>query len=84
MATRKRKANPAESELVAPVTYRAEACRMADASWLPMTVYRVVDGDGCAWFQVGNIYYPESKSAIGMHIAPLVTFLPSRYFNACQ
>lgn len=82
MSKKTRTQNPAEVELTAPVAYRAEACRAADESWLPQTVYFVVDRENCKWFQIGNEFFPESRTVIdgGLHVAGLVTMLPTRYF----
>jgi len=75
----------ADTERSIPVTIKAQACRQADATWLPQTIFRVVERDGCGYFHVSNCYWRESSVAQtiiaeGGGVAPMQTYLPSRYF----
>ena len=62
---------------IAPVSYRSDACRLADESWLPMTVYATSDPDmrWCIVEATNPRPVAPPYSAL-----PIVTILPNRYF----
>jgi hypothetical protein len=62
-----------------PVEYQALACRQADETWLPQTVYYVADRE-CAWWHVSSFIWADSATASALRICPIVTMLPTRYF----
>jgi len=68
-------------EYSAPVEFKSQACRTADETGLPMTVYYVRDRE-CAWFQVAHNYWGEDHAPkAGLTAQGIVTFLPSTYFR---
>ena len=67
---------------VAPVEHRADACRKATDTGLPMTVYATNDID--MLYHVSNSFWHETRrnlpSGAVLAVAPLVTMLPIDYF----
>ena len=72
----------AHLDIVAPVAYRALACRKADEFGIPQTIFSVVDRTNVHWFEVSNTFWADSSTVkIGeLVVAPLVTMLPNNYF----
>lgn len=78
-AAKSRELKPPTRRPSGPVEFSSKACRLADDTWLPMTVYYVADRE-CAWWHVGNFQWHLGETARTLQICPIVTYLPSRYF----